>query len=556
MRVLGVCDGHDSGACLFDNGTLTAAVSEERLTGLKRQPGFPYQSIQWCLDAAKLTPAQIDQVMIAEKSGRLAHRLLDPIYRKSNPNLSLNRWTNRLSASLQNRLAQSELLGDYERKFSKAILNSRLARLGFLTRPKTVDHHFAHALAAAGASGFSEALVVSMDAFGDGYSTTLWMWRNGTLNELEKIPFPNSPALLYGMATAYLGYVEGDEGKVSGLAAWGNPEPARTFFDSFFVQDGKSLSLISYPKFERLVEGLKGISPEDVAAGAQESIQSAVARFISRHMEKSGDTELCLAGGLFANVRLNQEVMKQSGARNVFVFPHMGDGGLCVGAALAAFDPVLSFTYDPFLGPEAGNPQTLACEESRYEQHPASEATFDLIADDLQAGHAVALVEGKMEFGPRALGHRSILFSAGETRFAEELGEALGRPKVMPFAPVVLERDWESITDTPMWSAFRSMAITADAKPGIEKKFPVAVHADGTMRIQVLPKGDESTMGRILQTCSKMENSAILINTSFNRHTEPICLDLKKGLELFSSLPIIGLVTGGIYLRKQTKGER
>lgn len=556
MKVIGICDGHDSGACLFENKAIKAAVSEERMTGQKRQAGFPYRSIAWCLESTGNFPAEIDRVMVAEKSGRLVHRLLDPIYRKSNPNLSLNRWTNRVSAAMQNGLAQSKMLGAYEQKLSNRVLVGRLARLGFRVSPEAVDHHHAHALTAAGASGFSNALVVTMDAFGDGISTTLWKWREGFVEELERIPFPHSPALLYGMVTAYLGFVEGDEGKVSGLAAWGNPDRSRTFFDDWFKKSGGSLELNYFPKFNRLVAGLKGISPKDVAAGAQASIQSAIARFISNRMKKSGQTRLCLAGGLFANVRLNQEVMKVTGAEDIFVFPHMGDGGLCVGAALAAYDPVPTWQFDPFLGPTPGNPEGEPIAEAQWESNRLDDSTLHRIAKDLNAGHAVALTEGKLEFGPRALGHRSILFSAKEKAFAEKLNMALERPTIMPFAPVARAEDWKSITDTPLWSAFYTMAVTADALPGLEKKYPVAVHADGTMRVQVLSEGSESTMAKILTAYGEIDHPPLLINTSFNRHSEPICTDLKKGLDLFARLPIKGLIAKGAYLRKRGEGAR
>ena len=545
MHVMGICDGHDAGACLMRDGRVLAAVSEERLSRRKRQPGFPGRAVRSCLEMAGVRPARVDRVAVAERTGRAPYRLLDGIYAATDPNQPMHRLANRISMALQNRLAVDRDLARLDAAVSRRSLSRRLAALGIEAPLAFVDHHLAHALAAARGSGFPEALVVTQDAYGDGRSGVVARWQEGGLEELCGVPYPNSPALLYGLVTSYLGYAEGEEGQVAGLAAHGNPERTRERFRHRLVHDGGRLLLDRLPS-RRTVRGwLRSCTPADVAAGLQAVVEEVMGAFVGHWVERTRSERLCLAGGLFANVRLNQVVAEAASARDLYVFPHMGDGGLCVGAAWAhAWEGPAGERMPVFVGPDAGS--VAGREESGEGIHagPLGDAGLETVASRLAAGEPVGLFTGRMEFGPRALGNRSILLSAREPDLAGRIGRALDRPGTMPFAPVARACDLDRFTRSPAWSALREMTVTVDALPGVAERFPTAVHVDGTMRLQTAVAEAHPVLHGILCAYARHEDPPLLINTSFNRHGEPIVDEAGRAFELFRTLPLGALVAG------------
>ena len=553
--VLGLCDGHDSGACVVRDGELLAAVSSERFSGVKRQPGFPWDAARWCLRQPGVRGRTVQRVAVAERAGRAALRLLDRWYRGTEPSLPLDRVGNLASMGWQNLVSRGALAPRLEAALSAAVLQRRVRRLG-LTAPVTlVDHHLAHAASAAHGSGMQRALVVTMDAFGDGSSGSLWRWRGGRLAPLLRIPFPHSPALLYGMVTCLLGYREGDEGKVSGLAANGNPAATVKVLERTFEATGESLRLRRIPTMRWLRRALGQHHEADIAAGLQLAIQQLVAPLVARWMERSGERQLCLAGGLFANVRLNQAVAEASGCTELYVFPHMGDGGLCAGAAWAVQQSAArrGGPASIFVGPrEEPLPALARTDELGLARRPLDEKGPERVAQLLAHGGVVGLVSGNMEFGPRALGNRSLLFSATEPSLAAELGLALGRPSMMPFCPVLRRRDLERLAAGPVRAAMQFMTVTASALPGVAGRFPTAVHADGSMRVQLATRQTTPLLYDILTHYKQLHDPPLLINTSFNEHREPIIRTASRALELFSRLPLLaGLVIGEQLVVKQ-----
>ncbi|NLH48952.1 MAG: hypothetical protein GX444_10155 [Myxococcales bacterium] len=555
MLTLGIGDGHDAGACLLENGKLLAAVSEERLTGRKRQPGFPYAALHWCLESIGAKPADVTALAVAERSGRALHRLLDARYRRTDPNLPMNRLGNRLSSAVQNRITAWSALAAADRRLAEAVLRRRFRRLGFTAPLTLVDHHLAHAMSAAKGSGFAAALVLTQDAYGDGLSGSVARWSDGRLEFLARIPYPHSPALLYGLTAALLGFAEGEEGKVAGLAATGDPRVTRLVFDRLLTHaDG--VPYLNAPRpFTALRRALAGYSPADIAAGLQLSVEANLTRLVEFWLPRAGADRLCLAGGLFANVRLNQILADAGGARDLFVFPHMGDGGLCAGAGWVV-DPALpTVAMSPFLGPEAARLPAEALADEAWTVRPLDAAAVDRAATAIHAGAAVALVQGPLEFGPRALGNRSILFSARSPEIAARWNRALGRPDIMPFAPVASEADLPLVTDSPRRLALEHMTATVTAREGIAARFPVAVHADGTMRLQIARPATTPLLHDLLAAYSRHMNPAMTINTSFNRHTEPIVAGTDGALELFRRLPLAMLLLPGWCLEKRDGGQ-
>ena len=556
MLALGLCDGHDAGACLARDGGIVAAVSEERLTRRKRQAGFPYQSIQCCLELAGVSASAIHQIAVAERSGRSLHRLVDYFYRRTDPNRLMNRRSNRASSALQNFLARQARWSDRDAAFSKNILEKRLAEIGLRAPLVLVDHHLAHTMSAAKGSGFAEALVITMDAFGDGISGTVSHWKDGRLEMLERIPYPHSPALLYGLVNAELGYGEGEEGKVTAMAAQSDSTAAKGLFESLFTSNQGSFRMARFtPAW--LKRAVSQFAPADIAAGLQLCIQDLLSALVGYWMKKTGARNLSLAGGLFANVRLNQVVAEANGCMDLYVFPHMGDGGLCVGAALAASDdPTPTGQFIPVVGPAPDCSTIDGLSTASLINRPLDEAAIKAMAGRLAEGWAIGIVNGPMEFGPRALGHRSILFSAQHPELARRISDALERSLLMPYAPVVREEDLKLFTSARAWKAFSCMTATADALPGIADRFPTAVHVDGTMRIQTVSRKNDPLLHDILTAYGEWVSPPLLINTSFNRHKEPIVADVSQAMDLFIKSPLAGLVAGQRYLEKRGVAEK
>ncbi|MCZ7581868.1 MAG: hypothetical protein M5R36_00255 [Deltaproteobacteria bacterium] len=231
---------------------------------------------------------------------------------------------------------------------------------------------------------------------------------------------------------------------------------------------------------------------------------------------------------------MNEVVAKRCGCTDLFVFGAMGDSGLCVGAALDQAAHGDHAGRHLFLGPEPG--------DGKPGGSGLDEEAIRRVAAMIDAGRVVALVTGRMEFGPRALGHRSLLFSPKQPETAGMLSRALNRPAVMPYAPAVRAEDYGKVTADPAWAATRDMTVTVTAKPGIAEKYPVAVHTDGSMRLQRVARDETPLLHDILSALASFDTPPLAINTSFNRHTEPIVRGAERAFALFESLPIDALV--------------
>ncbi|MCC6159058.1 MAG: hypothetical protein IT350_13500 [Deltaproteobacteria bacterium] len=546
MIALGLCDGHDAGAALAFDGRIVAAVSEERFTRVKRQPGFPVRAIESVLALAGVRVHEVDRVGVAEVAGRAAFRLVAPIYRVTDPNRPADRLANRAVAWAQNFVARQPTLARTDAAISRRALASRLRDLGIVAPLELVDHHRAHALAAACGSPFDDALVVTMDAFGDGASATVSTWRGGALTELDRTPYPRSAALLFGRITAHLGFAEGEEGKVCGLAARGDrdrdPHRLRALIRA---AQGRVLTGAP-PSPARLDAIFRHWPPEDVAAATQRAVEDAVSEAIGFRMTQAGARRLVLAGGLFANVRLNQIVAARCGADDLDVFPHMGDGGLCVGAAWAVSPPGAVARMPVFLGPE---PEVVPASERGDTRVSAIDPdSICRLAAIVERGGVIGLVHGRMEFGPRALGHRSLVFSAARRDVAARLDRALGRPAIMPFAPAIRTRDFARLARGPMHAAFARMAVTADAATlEVARRWPVAVHADGSMRAQTVDPAENPLLHALLDAFAEVAEHGeppVVINTSFNRHAEPIVMTARDALARAREWGLAALVLG------------
>lgn len=549
MIILGLWDGHDASACVIADGELVSAVAEERLTRLKMQRGFPWAAATLAMELAGVNPGQVDLVAVAGRYGRSPLRLLSRAYSRMGPGAGPMELSQRLYRHYENGVAWVPVLRGAEAAVSTVALRSALAKLG-IPKPvplRLVEHHWAHAACAAMMIQ-GDGMIVTMDGYGDGFSGAAFVCSRRTLSLVDRRSYLASVAVTYGSVCQVLGFKEGDEGKVTALAATGDPTRWKVFFERKFRAHRKAAAGL-VARFEQSMSGgpltpgetiavMRG-RPADVAAGLQKACEDYVVAYIASfpRAERIG-----LAGGLFANVALNRRLLHAFPGTRFAVFPAMGDQGLSVGAAAKAwYDRSGSFPHftTPYLG---GNVETSMIEAAaRERQLPLSRplhAHF-AIAHALAEGKTVAVVTGREEFGPRALGNRSLLFPASSSTLADRVQESLGRSRVMPFAPVCRR---ETIADTFLppypWPdapdlGLGYMTFAVDASPKTVKRFPAAVHVDGTARVQVVTSKANPLLYRILKEYEALSGNTVLINTSFNMHGEPMVHGLIDALDTF-----------------------
>lgn len=529
--VLGICDGHDAGAALVDqDGRLAFAVSEERLSRRKHQPGFPARAIAAAMEERLSRGGRLDAVAVAERAGRWPFRRFDSWYRGTSSSHGPLRNRSRLAAAWQ--LAAARWFPGPSEAASRAVLKERLLELEIRAPLVLLDHHDCHAWSAA--AGGADALVVTMDAFGDGVAGGIYRLEGDAerprLRRCRRIPAPHGAAIVYGATTQLLGFDEGDEGKVVARAAHGDPDRLRPIFASVLeVRDGLP-HLRGRDPLLRLARALQDESAEDIAAALQAHIEDVVAQVIGGAHHDFGGRQLRLAGGLFANVTLNRRLADDAlaaGLTDVFVFPAMGDAGLCAGAALmqrAALGGPARGIEDARIGP-------LAWDESapipmRVPPVPI-EVDRDKAREALLAGGIVARCTRRTEFGPRALCARSLLFVPDDPVRGRHLNANLQRDWMMPFGPVLPVEEAPRLLDG--WGPgvaplTRYMTVALPATKALQQVAPAAVHLDGTARAQVVSHEDDPALHDLLMSLP----DKVLVNTSLNLHGEPIACTLEQ----------------------------
>ncbi len=579
--ILGVVDGlHDAGAAVVVEGRLVSAANEERFTRRKLDGGMPTRSIEAALSTAGLSTDDVDAVAIGGvATPTVGTRLFRPAQDLLAPSLGIcfdRPWhpVDRLCDLLRYRLPLSrsrsdDALGRAEAAIARPVVRRGLPR-GLRGRPISfVDHHLAHAESAFRTSGPGRWLVVTCDAHGDGRSLTVSIGESGQIGEsgesggryvlrpVRSYGVHTSIGALYSLVTKRLGFVPGrDEGKVLGLSAHG--EPGRIPVPFPFRWEGEELRYDGQwgLRARATLAGLVGRSREDVAAWIQHGTERILIEGVTRWLVEADARQLALAGGVFANVRINARLAGLSGVERLHVFPHMGDGGLAAGAALHAADARPTPLGPVYLGP---SPTDAECEEAARGSGFAVSRPADpdgVLADRLVDGRPVVRVVGAMEFGPRALGHRSILAPADRVEATTELNRALVRDDFMPFAPIVRAEEATAAFPGigPMAAAARYMTVALEASAAFRAHCPAAVHVDGTARPQVVHAGEEPELHRLLTLYHERTGLPALVNTSFNMHQEPIVCSARDAVRSFraSGLPTMRL---GRLILERTAGR-
>lgn len=561
-RVLGVYDGHNCNAALVEDGRLVAAVEEERFSRLKNHDGRisdfggPRQAITWCLGRAT---GPIDAVALALEKPEDLHRA------------ALLSWMSDIGGGSEKRLVRSirgkpaslETVLQYplvtQQHRTEALL-TLLSSTGIdldSVPVSHVTHHGAHAASAYFTSGVKEALVVTMDGRGDDLAGSVMTGRDGHLELLEEINWMQSIGHLYAATTVVCGFkAMRHEGKITGLAAQGkvNESLYRALHQYFESSDGtwttiglsRDISVGPYPdsRFAQQIETVKAhtqrVPREDIAATVQSLTEDVVVPYIGERLRSTRSRNVLLAGGLFANVLLNQRIAELGNMDYVYIHPAMSDAGLGAGAAMSHF--YQHHQYDGwsldnvFLGPSYTDSEIQRTLEDSGVGYQDLGANIDERVGQLLAeGSVVARFTGALEYGPRALGNRSILYQTTDSDANDWLNRKLKRTEFMPFAPATLSEHADECYEL-FQTANRTaefMTVTVPCTARMKLTSPAVVHIDGTARPQLVHRERNPSLHHVLSTYHNLTGIPSLLNTSFNRHEEPIVRTPKDALKSF-----------------------
>ncbi|HXG02308.1 MAG TPA: carbamoyltransferase C-terminal domain-containing protein, partial [Candidatus Binatia bacterium] len=559
MEILGIADHVNCGSALVADGTVLAAINDERLVREKMVFGVPRESIKAIFRLLALDPKDIDAVAVATvnqhlvdgyrdfregwfglERGRFKQALFDLAsgvsrYYRHAPFLSRAYYLAREPAFARRRRALREILRD---------------EFGLTCPVYFLDHHFCHAASAYYTSRFAEATVVTVDGGGDGRSCRVFDVVDGRFRQLGSVSSFDSLGNLYAYVTEFCGFRAGrHEGKITGLAAYGEPAYLGQLRRLLAYGEGRTRNVgnvffrSALRELERLLP--PDFSHKDLAASIQSYTEEVVQHLVTHWLDRTGHRRVALAGGLFSNVRVNQKVHELPGVESLYVHPGMSDEGLAVGAALATYHRLAGAPYRPdpgtmahvYLGPDFSDAEIRAALEASGVEAVRHDDVEPVIARLLADGAVVARFTGRMEYGPRALGNRSILYQPCDTTVNDWLNEGLRRTEFMPFAPIVLAeharqcfRGVEGAEDTA-----RFMTITFDCTAWMARHCPGVVHVDNTARPQLVSARDNASAYRILAEYYRLTSLPCLINTSFNMHEEPIVCTPSDALRAFQA---------------------
>ncbi len=534
MYVLGLWDGHDCGAAIVKDDKILVAVNEERFTKNKLEIGFPTQSVEFCLKSLEIKANDIMHVAIntsdvAKTLTRIFPAVKQHYYqfrrRKSKPAfVNLKREFKYKVTELPPNLITKQI--------SKTYFRSQLQKLGFLKfKLHLVDHHMAHAAAAAFTSGFDEAVIITLDGVGDGLSGSVNVLQNNQLKKISDIPATSSLGIFYEQATNLLGMRElEDEGKVMALSDYSYKVPdKKNPLMKIFKVNGITIDtdLSSWQRYKLLEKVVWKAQNEDFAYMVQKVLEVKALELFKNAIKKTGMKNVAWAGGVASNIKNSMNVRKETGLKDWYVFPHMGDGGLALGSALYT-NYLLTGTskYDfksIYLGPGYSDKEIKKVLDRNKKWLNFKKVTdiAKITAEHLANDKIVMWFQGRMEYGPRALGNRSILASASSKAVKDKLNVHLKkRDWFQPFCPSLLAEDAPKLfSDYDKPDPFMTMGYKA--RPEMVENIIAVLNVDNSARPQVLT--DENPLYiKMLKYVQELTGFGIVLNTSFNIHGDPI----------------------------------
>lgn len=599
MNILGISAFyHDSAAALLVDGQIVAAAQEERFTRVKHDAAFPQNAIDYCLSSAKITMADVDRVVFYDKPFLKFERLLET-YLAFAPR-GFKSFKTAIPVWLKEKLFQKDLL---RKEFKKADPD-----FDWQNKLLFSEHHQSHAASAFYPSPYEDAVVLTMDGVGEWATTSVAIGRGNKLEMVKEIHFPHSIGLLYSAFTYYTGFrVNSGEYKVMGLAPYGEPRFKDLILNSVIdVKDDGSFRLdMSYfdyctgltmtnDKFADLF-GMPVRNPDtdaleqfhmDIAASVQAVTEEIVLRLTRSLAQEYGIKNLCLAGGVALNCVANGKVLRDAAFDSVWVQPAAGDAGGALGAALAAHyhhfgkDRTVSQSQDAMVGSYLGPVFEQQDIEARLKAAGAvftvleDDAIIETTADALANERAIGWMQGRMEFGPRALGGRSIIADPRSPKMQKTLNlKVKYRESFRPFAPSVLREDvaewFDHDNDSPYMlmvadvakSKQKEMDEAEQALFGIEKlnvprsDIPAVTHVDYSARIQTVHDETNPRYAALIRSFKGKTGCPILVNTSFNVRGEPIVCTPEDAFRCFMGTELDNLVIGNCFLKKEDQDE-
>ncbi len=594
MHILGISAFyHDSAAAMVRDGRIIAAAQEERFSRKRHDAGFPRQAISYCLEEAGISLDAVDHVVFYEKPFLKFERLLETYVAFAPRGFRSFRMA--IPLWLKEKLFQKTLLRDELRAFAPEFAWDQKLLFG--------EHHHSHAASAFYASPFEEAVVLTMDGVGEWATTSVGIGRGNKLEMTRELHFPHSLGLLYSAFTYYAGFrVNSGEYKVMGLAPYGTPTHAAAILDHLIdlKADGTFRLDQSYfdyctglvmtnPRFDQLFGGPPRRPDEpltqrhmDLAASIQAVTEEVVLRLTRGLAAETKAENLCLAGGVALNCVANGKVLRDGRFKRIWVQPAAGDAGGALGAALNVYHQhldrpratanALDGMQGAYLGPSFSQSEIerrlLGC--GAVFERCDDEGVIARTAECLAAGSAVGWMQGRMEFGPRALGARSILADPRNPAMQRTLNLRIKhREGFRPFAPSVLREDvgewFELDADSPYMlfvadvtkSRCREMTPEEQQLSGIDKlnvvrsEIPAVTHIDYSARVQTVHRETNPRYHALLSAFKAKTGCPVLVNTSFNVRGEPIVCTPEDAFRCFMGTEIEVLVVGNCFLRKQ-----
>jgi carbamoyltransferase len=572
--ILGLNAFHgDAAAALVIDGELMNAVEEERLNRVKHCAGFPELAARWCLEDSGLDPRELDHVAIGrDPRANIGAKVIRTILTRPSPRYVMERFRN------------ATKVRDVKTQVAEALgVNPEALRADV----HNVEHHLAHAASAFFVSPFDEAAVLTLDGFGDFASSMLCHGHDNTLEVLDRVLFPHSLGIFYTAVTQWLGFPKyGDEGKVMGLAPYGDPEH---FLDGmrdlvkldgdgfeleldFFVHHKEGVDMTwdeQTPTIGRLfsdrMEEAFGPAREprseltqahrDVAAALQRMLEEAYLHLVRAAHRRTGSKNLCLAGGVALNAVANGRIRPETEVDGVYVQPAAGDSGIAVGAAFYVWNQELgqprSFVMEhAYTGPEFGEAEAdAAIRAAGFDpERLDDDALFAYVAERIAEGDVVGWFQGRMEFGPRALGNRSIVTDPRRDDMKDILNARIKhREPFRPFAPSLLAESAGEWFEQDYTSPF--MVLVYKTREDKRDKIPAVNHVDDTGRLQTVEERVSPRYYRLIKAFGDRTGVPIVLNTSFNEN-EPIVMTPEHAIETFAKTKMDLLVLGNLVVRR------
>lgn len=564
MNIIGIsCFYHDAAACLLVNGKLVSAAQEERFTRVKHDKSFPENAIKFCLEANDITINQVELIVFYEKPFVKFDRIINTLQNEAPFTFNLFRKT--LLSWLKTKLWVSSIIND-TLNYNGEIIYS--------------EHHESHAAGSFFTSPFKEAVIVTIDGVGEKACTTISIGKDNTISILKEQHYPHSIGLLYSAFTQYCGFkVNSGEYKLMGLAPYGKPIYKQLILDEIVSFDDTGLITLhldcfSFEKGKTTIntkfckvfgQPQRKIGAEmtnfymDIASSIQSVTEDIVFQVLKYAKGLTGQENLCLSGGVALNCKANGELLAKHIFKNVWVQPASGDAGCSVGAAYVGYNHYLkndrvylenTLNEQAYLGPFYSNDVIENILKS-YNFNFIKLSDSDMcnsVALALKEKKIIGWFQGKMEFGPRALGNRSILASPLFEDMKTHVNLNIKfREGFRPFAPIVLEEDshdWFDMEKTP--SKYMLFTVKSDKK----EQIPSCIHEDDTARVQTLNSEENPLLHLLIQSFKEKTDCPVLINTSFNVRGEPIVESPLDALKCFFYTKMDMLVLGNYVLEK------